>query len=361
MKCSRCGKDIPDDSFFCGACGAPVSPHMEDRNPDRITPPVQEKGVTDENSAPEALPRPRSKLLVVMVIVVSALVLTGVAAGVLLWRSAVSESTLCDIKGIELTTSSGNAVNLSNVPLGVALTARVRCSVRFGSGGSGRLEFVVLDGNGDRVWRRFVRVSPGEGVQVYETEFIITESEGERFKLLVNLTTRDKAKSFKRSRSLSFYVEKGKAVESSIEGMRTQALQMLLKAEARVQNLLEKGMDVDDLAGMISTAEENLESATTKGEIEELINLAERIIGECDKREVAFSGDEEKKKEACRKNQADLRSKLIEYYAKEGNFPDNLSELGNVPECPSGGMYEYIAPDTTPDSLRVSCSVHGSL
>jgi len=362
MKCSGCGREIPDDSFYCGTCGTPVAPLQ---NPSAGARDYSAGGgtrmgrETRERIAPAQAAN--KKWLYLTILVVSLVAVVGLTVGVLLWHSVVSRGLRCDIKGVALTDSQGNPLSLDNIPLGKYLTAKVRCLARFEKGGRSRLDVLVIDAKGNRCWRTSQRVESSDAVQVYEADLRIEGSAGETFRLQVVLSVVSGGETVKKSRYLTFHVGEKTSGEYDIDALRRQALQKILEADSEVGKLIEKKISAEDLAREVEEAEEELERASSADDIEKVIYLAESVIKECRSRSTKYGVLEDQNRETCRRNQALLKKKLIEYYDTNGHLPDNLSEIGDVPSCPSGGEYDYSAPDTTPDTLKVSCSKHGSI
>lgn len=74
------------------------------------------------------------------------------------------------------------------------------------------------------------------------------------------------------------------------------------------------------------------------------------------------SDEAESELQECRENMAGIETMLFEFFSEEGNYPDDMSQLGALPECPSGGYYSYIVDvSTEPPGLEVTCTVHGKL
>ena len=91
-----------------------------------------------------------------------------------------------------------------------------------------------------------------------------------------------------------------------------------------------------------------------------MTETAQSVVDESNARKTAH---DEKSRTAtiCKQNQAVVKARLADWWSGTGNFPNSLSELSNLPVCPDGWTYTYYAPDTTPATLHVSCSIHGEL
>jgi len=349
MKCPACGFDVPDGSSFCVKCGARIA-SGQDSGRQALQVPTD----TTQMQAGKKM----SKWPVIVIIVAIALI-AGAVAGILVWR-LTSKGALCELKSVKLLDKNGDSLNLEDVPLGKDITVKVDYLARFGEKGSGKLELLVFDGKGEEQWRYPVTLKSSENEQSYQTVISINTSEGETFELQANLKVKDGGKKLQDGKSVSFYVKEGSIEGSELEKLRKEAESKLLEADKKVQELIKGGISADDLVEEVADAEERLGNAKDEGEIREVITIAENIIKECENRRVS-GNTEEHNREVCKHNQELVKQKLIEYYDREGTFPNDMSELGPLPACPSGGTYEYYAPDTTPATLSVSCSVHGTL
>ncbi|MDD5747688.1 MAG: zinc-ribbon domain-containing protein [Actinomycetota bacterium] len=160
--------------------------------------------------------------------------------------------------------------------------------------------------------------------------------------------------------------EEPKKVEETLLEAKERARKKLLEADALVQELSSQGVDVSAYTEEVADAEFELEGATSIEEANEVYEICENIIENCN--ELKSEEGKPNNEDVCRQNQKILYDALKAYYEKNGNYPDQFEYLvqegflDSIPKCPDGGTYDYFVNyDVTPEQLSVSCSVHGQL
>lgn len=377
MKCTSCGSDVPDGKRFCTNCGAPVE--VGDQQ-------TEQMGASPVSQAPPTAPQPTTPLPAVqataaapagavqkhgmptsarvIIAVLAGLLVIGAIAGVVIWQVAASNRLVAQIQKVELVRSDGKALNPKDVPLDTDVKIEVTCLVKYRQGGRAKLTITLLDGNGEQVRTNDYTLKSSGNPQARSDEYVMSLSEGETFKAKATLKVTRGDKSAIDSATLSYYVKEGKGADLKFEDVKTEATAKLEEATKAVQELVGLGIQYQDLTQTLSDAVNKLSDATTEKEANDALAVANAVLAECATRKANAANQaaaEAQNRDTCKRNQQSIRQRLIAYYDEGGNFPDSMSYLGSLPSCPSGGSYSYSAPDTTPSSLSVYCSVHGSL
>jgi hypothetical protein len=300
----------------------------------------------------------------IIIAVLAGLIVVGAIAGVIIWQVVASNRLVAQIQDIELERSDGKDLNLKDVPLDTNLTIRVTCLATYQEGGRGKLSISLVDGKGDEIRANEYSLKSSGKAQTKTDEFLMALSEGETFKITASVrVTRNKDKASD-SDTLSYYVKAGKGADMQFDEAKQVALDKLEEATKAVQELSGLGISSQDLLQALTDAASKLAGATITSEANDVLAVANAVIAECATRKTNAANQaaqEAQNRDTCRSNQQSIRARLVAYYDEGGNFPDSMSYLGSLPACPSGGSYSYNAPDTTPSSLSVYCSVHGSL
>ncbi len=261
---------------------------------------------------------------------------------------------------LEVLRADGSAFDLDKVPLDTELVIKVGYEARFKEGGTGTLRVMVSDSDGDSIIDKTYDVRSGPAPQTKETAFEMTQGSGRPLEAKADLKVTQGGQKPVATKTLEFTAVAGKGKELQLEEAREAAAAKCREATDLLKSASAKGVDVSDLADRMSGALGDLADAGTVEQAEAVTAMAQAVIDECSAR-VAAAVEQHESADECRKNQAVIRAKLLDWWSGNGYFPDSLAELYGLPGCPSGGTYTYYAPDTTPATLHVSCSVHGEL
>jgi len=371
MRCPNCGKEVGEGKKFCTDCGTALGepttqiplaavPQPPPPAPTKVFPTI-----SPEVQAPAAKRNSR-KTWLILAVVLGALIAGGAVAGIVIWLVSASGKPVAEVESIALTRKDGKELDLKKVPLDKDLLLDVAFKAKYTEGGSGKLRVWVEDSNGEEIISDSWSVKSGDTLQKKTFVFHMTESDGKPLKASAELKVKTDGEELSDTGTLAYTAVKGQGEASTLEDAKKAALDMLLEADAAVQELSAAGINASDLAEQVSDLEAQLENVTTVEEANNIADSADAIIGECNARK-ASQGSEEQAKETCRANQATIRS-AIEAFAAEGNYPDSMDMLvtqgylREMPVCPSGGDYSYnVDYSITPEVLTVYCSVHGSL
>ena len=373
MRCPGCGKEVSEGKKFCTVCGAaigePTTQMPRVAAPEAATPPqptMPLPSVTPGAPAPAAKQVSR-KTWIILAVVLGALIAGGAVAGIVIWLVSSSGKPVAKVESITLTLKDGKQLDLKKVPLDKNLSLEVLFKAKYEEGGSGKLRASVEDSNGEEIISDSWSVKSSDTLQKKSFEFHMTESDGKPLKAIAELEVKTDGEELADNGTLAYTAVKGQGTASTLEEAKQAALDMLLEADAAVQELSSAGIEASDLAEQVADLEVELESATTVDEANTISEAADAIIGECNARKDTQGGDEQAE-EICLANQAVIRSAIEVYASVEGNYPDSMDMLltqgylTEMPVCPSGGEYSYeVDYSVTPEVLTVDCSVHGSL
>lgn len=299
-----------------------------------------------------------TKALIVVSCVLGALLIA--AAIVIPLVLMASDKPVAKINSVKLLSADGDTVDLDKVPLEKDLVIKVNYNARFKDGGSGTLRLIASDTEGDNVIDKTYDVTSSDKAQTKEHKFSMTQGSGKPITAKAELTVSQGAQKEDTRKTLTFTVVKGKGAELLLKEATEAATKKAQEATAALKAAAGQGVAVADLADRLSKALDVLKVAKTAEQANEVAGTAQAVIDECNAR-VAAAKKNAESAEQCRQNQVTIRAKLVDWWSGTGTFPNSLSELYGIPACPSGGVYTYYAPDTTPDTLHVSCSVHGEL
>ena len=391
MRCPGCGSEMVSDRRFCTNCGAALGERtIEMKNvPPAPAPPAPPEptrafaGVTGQQSPPAhpsgaprggAAPVPTAKGLsknskIVIACVVALLVLGGAAAGIIVWRVSAGNKTIADISDLELSRADGKKIDFDRVPLDVDLELTATFTAKFKEGGKATLKLLAEDENGDVIVDESYSVKSSDDPQEKTFEFSMASGTGEPLEAKAELEITGLGEAVSDAKSLEYTAVEGEGDETKLEKAIEKASDKLLEADAAVQEIAGLGIEASDLAEQVADAELQLDEATTVAEADTVYELAVEVIAECTARAADADGQNQEAAnvQACRANQAAIRSALNAYYAAEGNLPDSMSDLVSggymqaLPDCPSGGSYTYQVTDFAGPTFDVICSVHGSL
>ena len=373
MKCPGCGKEVGEGKKFCTVCGAALGePTIQMPQAGAPQAPMPTQPTMPLPAVAPGVEAPVSKqgggkTWIILAAVLGALIIAGAIAGIVIWLVSSSGKPIAKIESLALTRKDGKQLDLKKVPLDKGLSLDVAFKAKYREGGSGKLRVSVEDSNGDEIISDSWNVKSRDTLQKKSLVFHMTESDGRPLKTIADLKVKADGEELSDTGTLAYTAVKGQGAESTLEDAKTAALDKLKEADTAVQELSAAGIDGSDLAELVSDLEVELEKASTVEEANDVSEAADAIIGECNARK-ASQGSEEQAKETCRANQATIRSAIEAFANAEGNYPDSMDMLVTqgyldaMPKCPSGGSYTYnVDYSVTPETLTVSCSVHGSL
>jgi hypothetical protein len=284
-----------------------------------------------------------------------------VAAAVIVPVLVVSSNKpAAQISAVRLLRTDGDTLDMDKVPLDKEISFKVAYKARFKDSGSGTLRLMVTDSSGESIVDKTYDVISSDQAQTKDIKFSMTQGSGKPLTAKADLKVTQGTQNVVATKSLDFTAVTGKGAELQLKEAKAAATRKCEEATAALKAASAQGVQVSDLADRLSKALSTLESAKTAATANTVAGTAQGVIDECAARVTAAK--QKKDAEAtCRANQATIRAKLVDWYSGTGSFPNSLSELYGIPSCPSGGTYTYYAPDTTPATLHVSCSVHGEL
>jgi len=372
MKCAGCGHDNPEASKFCTSCGArfgAVTQQMQQQPPPQAAPPqpttqmpVASVAAPVAGSAYAPVQPPKKSSKKVWIAVVAAAVAVVVIAAAILIPVLIMEANkpIAQVITVGLVRTDGNTLNTSKVPLDTEVAFKTSYKARFKDNGSGTLRMVVVDSGGENIIDKTYDVKSSGEAQSKELKFSMDQGSGKPLHAKATLAVTQGAKKINSAKTMAFTAVEGKAASVLLEEATAAATKKAQEATDTLKATAGKGINVSDLADRLSKALTTLQNAKTADEANGVTATAQGVIDECNQR-IAAAAQAAKGRDICRQNQAVVKARLVDWWGGNGNFPNSMSELSNLPVCPDGGTYTYNAPDTTPATLHVSCSVHGEL
>jgi len=302
----------------------------------------------------------------IALIVIAAVLVVGLATGLIIWAATRGGSTkdgtdghkpeTLEITKLAVTRSDGKPLDTKNVPAGIDLTANA--TVR-SKAAKARLKIAVFDAGGEEVGSKTFALNPSSNLQNKEYEFKSDAGSGTSYQVVATVFSGsvEQAKV-----SVRYSLGKG----GDLEQARKRAQEKLAEADRAVQELRAKNIEASDLVETLADADNDLSKATTVADYDAVYDTAVRVLAECEKR--SETATEEHNREVCRLNQRELYTHVINYNKQEGNYPDSMEQLvqkgfiARLPICPSGGKYSYsVDYAISPEKLKITCTVHGSL
>ncbi|HEY5526517.1 MAG TPA: zinc ribbon domain-containing protein [Candidatus Anoxymicrobiaceae bacterium] len=364
MRCPNCGQENASDKKFCTGCGKPLG---EETVSMQQAPPPQP--TTQMPAAPAQAPvyppvqqvphsSKRKTWIVVLACVLGVCVIAAAIAIPLL--IAAANKPAAQVNSVKMTRTDGDTLDTGKVPLDTDLSISVSYKARFNDTGSGTLRVVVEDSAGENIIDKSYDVKSSGQAQTKLQTFSMTQGSGKPMHAKATLTVKQGATKIGSVKSLAFTAVKGKGASLQFEEALAAATKKCQEATDTLKSVSASGVNVTDLVDRLSKALTDLKNAKTAEEANAVTETAQSVVDESNARKTA---QDEKSRTAtiCKQNQAVVKARLADWWGGTGNFPNSLSELSNLPVCPDGGTYTYFAPDTTPATLHVSCSVHGEL
>lgn len=377
MKCPNCGQENASGKKFCTGCGKPLGEEtvsMQQIPPPQLTARMPAAPVQPQANAPvrpvrpvqpippvlpvQPAPKSSKKVWIVLACVLGVLVIAAAIAIPLL--IAVANKPVAQVNSVKMTRSDGDTLDTVKVPLDTDLVITVSYKARFNDTGSGTLRITVADSAGENIIDKSYDVRSSGQAQTKVQTFSMTQGSGKPMTAKATLTVKQGATKIGSVKSLAFTAVKGKGAALQYEEALAEATKKCREATDTLKSVSAAGVNVTDLVDRLSKALTDLKNAKTAAEANAVTKTAQSVVDESNARKTA---QEQKNKtaEICRQNQAVVKARLADWWGGTGTFPNSLSEMSNLPVCPDGGNYTYYAPDTTPATLHVSCSVHGEL
>jgi len=273
---------------------------------------------------------------------------------------AASNKPAAEITQVQIVRTDGTTVDSAKVPLETEVALKATYKAKFKGNGSGTIQLVVKSSAGESIADKTFDVTSSGNLQTKEVKFTMSEGSGKPLSGNAKLVVTQGASKLNSAKAVSFKMVAGKGEKLQLKEATAAATKKCQVATENLKSTAAKGIDITDLADRLSKALTTLASAKTVAEANAVAGVAQTVIDECNQR-VAAAAQAAKSRDICRQNQAVVRAKLVDWWGGTGNFPDSLSQLYGLPVCPDGGTYTYYAPDTTPATLHVSCSIHGEL
>jgi len=375
MRCPNCGQENASDKKFCTGCGKPLGEEtvsMQQVPPTQPTTRIPVAPVQAPPYAPVLIPQippvpavppapKRSKKKVWIVVLACVLGLCVIAAAIAIpLVIAASNKPVARVNSVKLTRTDGNTLDTAKVPLDTDLAVTVSYNARFKDTGSGTLRLVVEDSAGENIIDKSYDVKSSGQAQTKALTFSMTQGSGKPMHAGATLTVKQGATRIGSVKTLAFTAVEGKGTALQLKEAVDAATKKCQEATDALKSVSASGIDVTDLVNRLSQALTDLKAAKTAADANAVTKTAQSVVDESNARKTA-QDQKNKSADICRQNQAAVKARLVDWYNGSGNFPNSLSELSNLPVCPDGGTYTYFAPDTTPATLYVSCSVHGAL
>jgi hypothetical protein len=376
MKCPQCGKEDPKATRFCTSCGAsiPEQPTQVQKPPAQAQPttvlpaapppqstaymPPPGPGVPVPPVVPKKKMKGSTKAWIAMACVVGVLVIAAAITIPLVIAS--SNKPVARVNSVKLLRTDGDTLDLEKVPLDTEVAVKVNYDARYKGSGNAALHITVVDSDGTSFIDKTYDVNSSKTSQTKELAFTMTKGSGKPLKATAKVDVSQGAQKLTSSKALAFTAVAGKGKALQYKEALAAATAKCREATDTLKSAGAAGVSVNDLADKLSSALTTLKASKTADEANAVTATAQSVIDEANAR-VAAAKKKKQTAEQCRQNQAVIRAKLVDWWSGTGNFPDSMSQLYGIPSCPDGGTYTYYAPDTTPATLHVSCSVHGEL
>jgi hypothetical protein len=365
MRCPGCGKDNPSNTKFCTSCGASLGQETTRMQPVQPPPPAQP--TAQISAAPVYAPvsqapvKAKGSKKVWIALIATVVGLCVVAAAIVIPLLVIAANKpVAQVTSVSLVRTDGDTLDTAKVPLDTELALKVTYKSKFKDTGSGTLRLVVVDAAGENIVDKTYDVKSSGEPQSKDLKFSMDQGSGKEIHAKATLKVTQGATKLNAAKTLAFTVVEGKGAAVQLEEATAAATKKAREATDLLKSTAAQGINVTDLVERLTKALTDLQAAKTAAEANAVTATAQGVIDECNAR-VAAAAQAAKNVETCRQNQAVVRAKLVDWWSGTGNFPDSMSQLSGLPTCPSGGSYTYNAPDTTPATLHISCSVHGEL
>jgi hypothetical protein len=364
MRCPGCGSDNPDSRKFCTSCGktlgdAPTQVQPPVPQPTAQMPPVPAAPVYAPAQRPPVKAKSSKKSWIIALCIIIGLIVVGAAIAIPLIIAA-SNKPVAQVNQVKIVRADGTTVDADKVPLETEVALKATYKAKFKGTGSGTIRLSVKSSAGESIVDKTFDVTSSGNPQTKEVKFTMSEGSGKPLSGNAKLAVTQGASKLSSAKAVSFKMVAGKGDKLQLKEATAAATKKCQVATETLKATAAKGIDISDLANRLSLGLTTLASAKTVAEANTVAGIAQTVIDECNAR-ITAQGQQQKAADTCRQNQAVIRAKLVDWWGGTGNFPDSMSQLYGIPSCPSGGTYTYYAPDTTPATLHVSCSVHGEL
>jgi hypothetical protein len=283
------------------------------------------------------------------------------AIGIIIWQGVTDDYPIAEIQKVDIKHSDDSSLDLKHVPPNTDFLFEITYRARYKElkndplpNGSIDLTQSSGDGRSSSSLVKFVRSS--DKLQVWRRKVNAFGGEGQTYRFTARIqVVEDHVKQWDEKR-IEYYVtasSKPHDKEYFFKQFKEQATERVNEAVKAVEQLASMGINNSDLIPQLQDATGKLRDANTPEEYINAESAASDVVHECSQRSTAH--------QTCQDLQAKIRKLIINYYNANGRLPNSISDLPGSFSCLSGGVYTFSAPSGDPSTLRVSCSVHGTL